>query len=43
MDRREFLKAAALATVGAGLRIAPGPKRTHLVTLSFDDGFKKSF
>ena len=47
--RREFIKAAATAAAGLGLpsRAAANQTaktgKTHIVTLSFDDGFKKSF
>jgi peptidoglycan/xylan/chitin deacetylase (PgdA/CDA1 family) len=45
-SRREFLKAAGATAVSLALPLpvsanAPKPKR-HIVTLSFDDGFKKS-
>ncbi len=48
MKRRTFLKTSALAATGL-LTAASAPKlalpsgKTHLLTLSFDDGFKKSF
>ena len=48
-SRRRFLKAVGAAsaalTVSSHLmaEIAAAPKKRHLITLSFDDGFKKSF
>ena len=45
--RRTFLKslgaAAALALAPAQQALAEAPGKRHIVTLSFDDGFKKSF
>ena len=48
--RRDFLKTAgvtaatfALPGISSAARPPNGPKKAHLVTLSFDDGFKKSF
>ncbi len=46
MTRRDFLRLSAASTVG--LRASSSPfmnltAKTHIVTLSFDDGFKKSF
>ncbi|NBC66296.1 MAG: hypothetical protein GVY07_11665, partial [Bacteroidetes bacterium] len=43
MKRRSFLKASLLGTMGLGLKACVQPKKTHILTLSFDDGFKKSF
>ncbi len=48
MQRRSFLKHSALAAAGlAGVACTPRlklpAKKTHVLTLSFDDGFKKSF
>jgi len=49
MDRRQFLAAAATTATG-GLPFdastdagTPDSAKKHIVTLSFDDGFKKSF
>ena len=43
MNRRDFLEAAAAATSGLTPVFAGEPKRKrHIVTLSFDDGFRKS-
>jgi peptidoglycan/xylan/chitin deacetylase (PgdA/CDA1 family) len=46
MERRSFLGGAALGTVGAMVAGLPGARAsegvTHVVTLSFDDGFRKS-
>ena len=44
MDRRSFIKTASSGTLGLfapELLFPPG--KTHLITLSFDDGFRKSF
>lgn len=48
MKRREFLKASVLTTagmtaVGCSPKLAMSAGKTHVLTLSFDDGFKKSF
>lgn len=43
MKRRSFLKKSLLGTVGLGLGALPQPEKNHILTLSFDDGFKKSF
>jgi peptidoglycan/xylan/chitin deacetylase (PgdA/CDA1 family) len=43
MKRRSFLKTSLLGTVGLGLSSSVQPHKTHILTLSFDDGFKKSF
>ncbi|MCG2589886.1 polysaccharide deacetylase family protein [Rhodohalobacter sulfatireducens] len=43
MKRRSFLKTSLLGTVGLGLNACIQTKKTHIFTLSFDDGFKKSF
>lgn len=43
MKRRSFLKTSILGTVGFGLSSSSQPPKTHILTLSFDDGFKKSF
>jgi peptidoglycan/xylan/chitin deacetylase (PgdA/CDA1 family) len=46
MQRREFIgamSAAAIATPVLAASAAEPDRRLHLVTLSFDDGFKKSF
>lgn len=47
MKRRSFLKAAPLTTVTYAmpqlLSCAPATPKTHIISLSFDDGFKKSF
>jgi len=44
MKRRQFLKINTAATLGLGLRFKPSQAaKTHIVTFSFDDGFKKSF
>ena len=51
MNRRDFIKSTGLITLGVGLyRFAEAglhrlfaEGKTHILTLSFDDGFKKSF
>ena len=43
MDRRGFVKTAAMAGVAIGTGSFTLPEKTHILTLSFDDGFKKSF
>ena len=46
MDRRNFMK-TSLAAVGtlslSSMGIVSNSQKTHLLSLSFDDGFKKSF
>lgn len=43
MDRRIFLKSSALGFAALGLGARGTTEQTHILTLSFDDGFKKSF
>lgn len=43
MNRSEFIRASALAGLGLGLEVFTKRRKTHMLTLSFDDGFKKSF
>jgi peptidoglycan/xylan/chitin deacetylase (PgdA/CDA1 family) len=43
MKRREFITAATLMGFGLGLESFVDNRKTHILTLSFDDGFKKSF
>lgn len=43
MNRRNFIKSAALVGLGLGFESFIGKGKTHVLTLSFDDGFKKSF
>ncbi|MEL6675379.1 MAG: polysaccharide deacetylase family protein [Bacteroidota bacterium] len=43
MNRKSFLSTTALAALGLSLGGWRFPKKTHFLTLSFDDGFKKSF
>ena len=45
MNRREFLGAAGtvLAAGGPGVSRSQGSEKLHIVSLSFDDGFRKSF
>jgi len=43
MKRSDFIKLSALTGLGLGLESFVSRKKTHILTLSFDDGFKKSF
>ena len=44
MKRRHFIKATATAAVIPSLGFTPSKAtKTHIITFSFDDGFKKSF
>lgn len=51
MNRRDFIKSTSLISFGVGLHSIAGcnlrqinlKEKTHILTLSFDDGFKKSF
>ncbi len=43
MQRRTFLKTTALGGLAFGLPNFLPPAKTHILSLSFDDGFKKSF
>jgi peptidoglycan/xylan/chitin deacetylase (PgdA/CDA1 family) len=43
MKRRSFLRTTILGGLGAGLTGFTVKGKTHILTLSFDDGFKKSF
>jgi peptidoglycan/xylan/chitin deacetylase (PgdA/CDA1 family) len=45
VKRRSFLKGAAACALAAesGIGAFARPRKTHILTLSFDDGFKKSF
>jgi len=44
MKRRQFIQTNATATIGLGLGFKPSKaSKTHILTFSFDDGFKKSF
>lgn len=43
MDRRIFLKSSALGFAALGLGATRFTEKTHIITLSFDDGFKGSF
>ncbi|MCB0686610.1 MAG: hypothetical protein KDC53_08795 [Saprospiraceae bacterium] len=43
MRRRTFLKSSGLATLFFTIPRRVEPPRTHFISLSFDDGFKKSF
>lgn len=43
MNRRNFIESAALLSLGLGLESFIVKRKTHVLTLSFDDGFRKSF
>ena len=51
MNRRNFIKSTGAITLGIGFKHIAGPDparfplegKTHILSLSFDDGFKKSF
>lgn len=43
MHRRNFIKTTALGTLATGLIGCSSSSKTHILTLSFDDGFKRSF
>ena len=43
MKRRQFLKKTALSSLVLGMCCSMDSTKTHLLTFSFDDGFKKSF
>ncbi len=43
MKRRKFIKTTALGSLVLGVGCSTAPTKTHLITFSFDDGFKKSF
>jgi peptidoglycan/xylan/chitin deacetylase (PgdA/CDA1 family) len=44
MQRRNFIyKTLILGSLGIGMSKCSPQKKTHIITLSFDDGFKKSF
>lgn len=43
MDRRIFLKSSTLGLAAIGVGASWPAEKTHIITLSFDDGFKKSF
>jgi peptidoglycan/xylan/chitin deacetylase (PgdA/CDA1 family) len=43
MDRRSFIKTTALSSLAFGVSGFTGRSKTHILTLSFDDGFRRSF
>lgn len=43
MNRRNFIETATLLSLGLGMESFIEKRKTHILTLSFDDGFKKSF
>ena len=43
MQRRSFLKTTIMGSLAVGLSSYTPIEKSHIITLSFDDGFKKSF
>jgi peptidoglycan/xylan/chitin deacetylase (PgdA/CDA1 family) len=43
MQRRSFVKTTILGGLAVSMNHYPAKAKTHIITLSFDDGFKKSF
>jgi len=43
LTRRSFIKTTAISSIAFGFSPFTGIEKTHILTLSFDDGFKKSF
>lgn len=43
MNRRTFIKSTAISGIGLGFGGFRTSEKTHILTLSFDDGFKRSF
>jgi len=43
MNRRTFIKTSAFSSIALGLGKNGSKGKTHILTLSFDDGFKKSY
>jgi len=43
MDRRTFIKSTVISSIAFGVSGFTGMGKTHILTLSFDDGFKNSF
>jgi peptidoglycan/xylan/chitin deacetylase (PgdA/CDA1 family) len=43
MNRRNFIESATLISMGLGLESLIDKRKTHIITFSFDDGFRKSF
>jgi peptidoglycan/xylan/chitin deacetylase (PgdA/CDA1 family) len=43
VNRRTFIKSTAISSLAFGLSAFTKQPKTHILTLSFDDGFKKSF
>jgi len=43
MNRREFVQGIGCAALGVRAKGSGMPPKTHIVTLSFDDGFRRSF
>ncbi|TDI71836.1 MAG: hypothetical protein E2O88_01130 [Bacteroidetes bacterium] len=43
MNRRTFIKTTAVSSITFGISGFTGMDKTHILTLSFDDGFKNSF
>lgn len=43
MKRRKFIKSTAIGSLFLGMGCQLDPAKTHILSFSFDDGFKKSF
>jgi len=43
MNRRTFIKTTAISSLAFGIKSFGHINKSHIITLSFDDGFKKSF
>lgn len=43
MKRRDFIKSTAVATAGLSFTGCSSASKTHILSISWDDGFKKSF
>ena len=43
MNRRSFIKTTAAGSLALSLGSCKRPEKTHILTFSFDDGFRKSF
>jgi peptidoglycan/xylan/chitin deacetylase (PgdA/CDA1 family) len=43
MNRRSFVKTAVAGAIATGFSGSTSGQKSHILTLSFDDGFKKSF
>ena len=43
MQRRNFIKSIIIGSLAVNFSSCAGKEKTHLISLSFDDGYKKSF